>query len=107
VTNGPNGHHVDQHNWDCGFGSVYTLTHDPVKGTMPPPQFTSESVPNAAFTRIENILDLLVLRVRRRGIGQANFLSLIFLVLTAITQNCGNLGVKIISKCMRWKDTCG
>jgi hypothetical protein len=50
VVDGPNGHHVDQHYWDCGFRSVYTLTHDPVKGTMPPPHFTSNSIPNAMFT---------------------------------------------------------
>jgi hypothetical protein len=34
---GPNGHHVDTPHWDCGFGSVYTYTHDPIKGTIHTP----------------------------------------------------------------------
>jgi hypothetical protein len=36
---GPNGHRVDTPHQDCGFGSVYTHTHDPVKGMIytPPP----------------------------------------------------------------------
>jgi hypothetical protein len=37
TADGPSGHHVDQYNRECGFGSVYTHTHDPVKGTMHPP----------------------------------------------------------------------
>jgi hypothetical protein len=39
-TDGPNGHHVHNINRDCGFGQVFTQTHDPVKGTVftsPPP----------------------------------------------------------------------
>jgi hypothetical protein len=39
---GPNGHRVDTPHQDCGFGSVYTHTHDPVKGTIytpSPPNF--------------------------------------------------------------------
>jgi hypothetical protein len=35
------GHRCAHDNWDCGYGRVYTHTHDPVKGTipMPPPKF--------------------------------------------------------------------
>jgi hypothetical protein len=37
ITNGPAGHRSKTCNRHCGFGRVYTLTHDPVKGTMLPP----------------------------------------------------------------------
>jgi hypothetical protein len=50
TADGPNGHHVDQHYRDCGFDSVYTLTHDPIKGMMPSPSFTIDPVPNSMFT---------------------------------------------------------
>jgi hypothetical protein len=38
-SDGPNGHHSNTINQDCGYGHVYTQTHDPVKGTLlhPPP----------------------------------------------------------------------
>jgi hypothetical protein len=40
---GPGGHRVDNYHQDCGFGKVYTQTHDPVTGTMihspHPPEF--------------------------------------------------------------------
>jgi hypothetical protein len=41
ATAGPNGHRVDTPHRDCGFGSVYTHTHDPVMGTIytPPNNF--------------------------------------------------------------------
>jgi hypothetical protein len=31
---GLNGYRVDTRHRDCGFGSVYTYTHDPIKGTI-------------------------------------------------------------------------
>jgi hypothetical protein len=34
TADGPSGHRVEQFNWDCGYGDVCTLTHDPVKGTI-------------------------------------------------------------------------
>jgi hypothetical protein len=43
ATNDPSGHHTDNCNRDCGYGSVYIHTHDPVKDTIhstvpsPPP----------------------------------------------------------------------
>jgi hypothetical protein len=50
AADGLGGHHVKNWNRDCGFESVYTHTHDPVKGTMPSPlpnftphQFSSTS----------------------------------------------------------------
>jgi hypothetical protein len=55
VAGGPRGHRVKHWNRDCGFGSVYTHTHDPVKGTMPSPltnftlhQFSSSSARDSA-----------------------------------------------------------
>jgi hypothetical protein len=47
---GSNGHHVDQHYRDCGFGSVYTHTHDPVKGMMHQPPPISNSSLHTKFT---------------------------------------------------------
>jgi hypothetical protein len=40
VADGPNGHRIKNWNRDCGFGTVFTQIHDPVKGTVytsPPP----------------------------------------------------------------------
>jgi hypothetical protein len=44
AADGPCRHRVDNTHRDCGFGLVYTQTHDPIKGTMlhsPPPQLFS------------------------------------------------------------------
>jgi hypothetical protein len=55
-SDGPNGHHSNTINQDCGYGRVYTQTHDPVKGTLlhPPPP----NSPPRSFSK--PILDLFV-----------------------------------------------
>jgi hypothetical protein len=45
-SDGPNGHCSNTIKWDCGYGCVYTQTHDPIKGTLlhpPPPNSPSRS----------------------------------------------------------------
>jgi hypothetical protein len=46
TADGPSGHCVEHFHQDCGYGDVYTLTHDPVKGTIytspPPPPHNSQ-----------------------------------------------------------------
>jgi hypothetical protein len=37
AADGPSGHRVEHHHRDCGYGDVYTLTHDPVKDSVSPP----------------------------------------------------------------------
>jgi hypothetical protein len=52
AADGPDGHYLDNHYRDCGFGKAYTQTHDPVNGTLihssPPPHFSTriESMPS-------------------------------------------------------------
>jgi hypothetical protein len=36
AADGLDGHHVEQHHWDCDSGSVSTQTHIPVNGTIHP-----------------------------------------------------------------------
>jgi hypothetical protein len=38
TTAGPNGHDIDKTHRDCGYGSVYIHTHNPVNGTITNPQ---------------------------------------------------------------------
>jgi hypothetical protein len=40
TADGPHGHRVDLHHRDCGYGSVYTHTHDPIKGYDQSPSST-------------------------------------------------------------------
>jgi hypothetical protein len=56
-SNCPNGHHVESNHRDCGFGRVYTQTHDPVMGTVlpsppnPPNPHHASFVPNSDPTQ--------------------------------------------------------
>jgi hypothetical protein len=50
---GPNGHRSDNTYRDCGFGTVFTQIHDPVKGIMCPP-------PPPALTILIEALTILI-----------------------------------------------
>jgi hypothetical protein len=50
TTDGPHEHRIDLHHWDCGYGGVYTHTHDPVKGTINSPLMQSNCSTGVEFS---------------------------------------------------------
>jgi hypothetical protein len=56
TADGPTGHRSDNNHRGCGFGRVYTHTHDPIKGTIlltPPPPPNSPTHPASSYVEYQ------------------------------------------------------